>query len=479
MPGTAKPRTRRGGRARHAFALRRTPSVHGQKELYETTDHAAGITLRAEDFAPPQRGGGWGPFAEAFVRINERALAAVDARAELTARDDGAGLRLVAGGRAGAVPLRAAHTGQIAGGLIVKPRFGWSGVGRVLSEVGWNAALEFLDFPLVPGSGREVPPWLIAGPVLARLEELLRSLRPGYRMAEETLRKPRGHIRWNAYVSQSLARGRWDALPCRFPELTKDPRVRSLARWTLERVCDGLAVLAISDPLAQRLIMLAKQLLEDVADVPPRMPLRDDMATLLGSARLHGQSMVRGLEAIGWVSDERGLGGGRELDGLAWQLPLDRLWEAYVESIIRKESLTTGAEVRVGRLGQTIFPLHWSDPTHRSLGHLVPDIVVRRGDVVTVVDAKYKAHLAELDEHGWHRFVDTTREAHRADIHQVLAYAALYDAREVTAVLAYPLRRGTYESLVARGRERSTAELLHGGRLLRIELRGLPFGETR
>ena len=479
VPDASSKRARGASKGRHVVAMRRARSSPIQRKLYKTTDHSVGVALHPADFAPPQRGGGWGPFGEAFVRMNERALAALDTYPELSARDDGLALRLVPGGRAGAVPLRAAHTGQIAGGLLVEPRFGWSGVGRVLSEVGWNTALEFLDYPLVPGSGREVPPWLIAGPVLARLEELLHSLRPGYRMAEETLLKPRGHIRWNAYVAESLVRGRWSSVPCRFPELTKDPRIKSMIRWTLERLCSTLIGVATSDPLAQRLTLAAKQLLDLVADVAPRMPVRDDMSLLLGSAGLYGHAMLRGLEAIGWIADERGLGGGRELDGLAWQLPLENLWEAYVESVYRTEARSTGADVRVGRLGQTVFPLHWTDSTHRSLGHLIPDIVVRRGDVIKIVDAKYKAHLAELDEHAWERFADTTRESHRADLHQVLAYAALYDAREVTAVLVYPLRRGTFEALASRGRDRSNADLLHGGRLLRIELRGLPFGGVR
>lgn len=106
----------------------------------------------------------------------------------------------------------------------------------------------------------------------------------------------------------------------------------------------------------------------------------------------------------------------------------------------------------------------------------MPDIVVFAGNTVHVVDAKYKAHMAELDEHGWQRFTDDAREAHRADIHQILAYAALYSADEVSASLVYPLRRATYEALARRGRDRSVAQLLHGARHVRLELRGVPFG---
>jgi 5-methylcytosine-specific restriction endonuclease McrBC regulatory subunit McrC len=165
------------------------------------------------------------------------------------------------------------------------------------------------------------------------------------------------------------------------------------------------------------------------------------------------------------------------MDGIAWALPLEQLWENYVEALIRREAALDGGIVRVGRRRETVFPIEWSDPSHRSLGHLVPDVVVFRGDSVHVIDAKYKAHLAELDEHGWQRFTDDVREAHRADIHQVLAYASLYAADEVRASLIYPLRQSTFDALRSRGRDRSSAQLLHGARRVHLELRGVPFGD--
>jgi 5-methylcytosine-specific restriction endonuclease McrBC regulatory subunit McrC len=182
------------------------------------------------------------------------------------------------------------------------------------------------------------------------------------------------------------------------------------------------------------------------------------------------------VEALAWIEEERGLGGGRELDGIAWSLSLSQLWEAYVEGVVRREAGLTGAEVRVARLGETTIPIAWSDPMHRSLGHLAPDIVVRRGRSVQIIDAKYKAHLAELDSVGWSRFAEETRSAHRADLHQVLAYASLYEAEEIAATLIYPLRHETWVALREQQRDRAIAELVHGGRRVVLELRGLPFG---
>jgi hypothetical protein len=64
-------------------------------------------------------------------------------------------------------------------------------------------------------------------------------------------------------------------------------------------------------------------------------------------------------------------------------------------------------------------------------------------------------------------------------VHQVLAYAGLYDAERVTATLVYPLRRDTYASLAEHGQDRSVATLHHGQRELMLELRGMPFGGSR
>ena len=361
-------------------------------------------------------------------------------------------------------------------GLVVKPRFGWAGVGEVMSETGWSASPTFLELPLVPGSARHVPPWVLAGPILFRLWALLKTVTPGYAMHEEIRQTPRGRVLWSRYVAQSLTRGAWQRLPCRFPDLNVDPIIRSNIRWALERIRSDLVRVGEGEPVGGALILLASRLLEQLADVIPVRPQRYDLDRFAYSRPLLSTALREGIQALGWIMDERGLGGGQEMDGLSWQLSLELLWERYVEAKVREEVGREGGEIGVGRLGQTVFPLHWSTATARSLTHLVPDIVIRRGRSVRIVDAKYKAHFAELDEHAWTRLTDEIRDAHRADIHQILAYASLYDADEVTASLIYPLRRTTWEALRERRRDCAQAELFHGSRRVKLELRGLPFG---
>jgi len=255
-----------------------------------------------------------------------------------------------------------------------------------------------------------------------------------------------------------------------------DPFLRRVVRWSIERVRNDLAAVGGSDRIAQLLVTSADGLLEQLRGVLPLAPSRSQIERLAATDRLTDAALRRGIEALGWIVDERGLGGGREMDGLAWATPLHELWERYVEGVTRTEAALEGGIVRVGRSRETTVPLDWSDPSHRSLGHLAPDIVVRYRNRIEIIDAKYKAHLAELDEHGWHAFAEDARQAHRADLHQVLAYASLFDADDVRAVLVYPLRDRTWQALNARGRTQSVAEVFSGRRRVRIQLRGIPFG---
>jgi len=446
----------------------RTRAALRVRPLFSASDHGRPITLPHEPFvASGQRG--WDSGADAFARINEIALRELNVTCGIVATRDGLDVQLTPGDRAGAVPLRSARTRQVAGGLVVQPRFGWTGVGRVLGETGWAAAPRFCELPMVPGSGREIPPWVLAGPVVARLKELLANLKRGYREVTENLHKPRGRTLWQQYSAQ-LAKGAWHTLPCQFSTFGPDLMLRSNARWTLERVGHALGRVPGTDLISSALTQEIRQLLQTLADVSPRRP------TAQPSLGIDDAVVRLGIEAMGWIRDERGMGAGQEMDGLAWSLELNVLWESYVESVLRREAAVTGEELKSGREGKTAFPLVW---THGpgSMKQLVPDFVMRRGRSVRVIDAKYKAHFAELDEEGWYRMANELRDAHRADIHQVLAYAALYSADEIQAELVYPLRPSTFAALERSGSNVATATLRHGERHIQLKLRGIPFGQ--
>ncbi len=426
-------------------------------------DHGEPVLLRPADMGEPDA-------AQAFVRLNEAALARLDVRSLVEPAQRGVTLRLQPGARVGAVPLRHPTTGRVFSGFVVRPRFDWAGMGRVLDQTGWQAAPDLLALPLVPGSGREVPPWVIAGPAIRRLRDLLGHLARGHEMAEDVLPRVRGSVRWAAYAATELPSGNWQRFPCRFPELGPDTNLRSEVRWALERLHRLLAGVAAGDRLSAQLAGEALTLLSGLADVIPRRPGR--ASHLLPEDPVVGA----GREALGWVADDRGLGGSAESDGLAWAADLDGLWERFVEGQARAWAATVGGSVATARDRTALVPVRWRRRAAASLRNLAPDVVVRVGRRVVIFDAKYKAHLTGLDAEGWRALAADERDAHRADVHQALAYAALFDAEVVTTALTYPLRAETWRRLADSDRAVIMGDVATGGRAVRLALLGLPFG---
>jgi len=328
---------------------------------------------------------------DGFIRANEQVLARLDCRVDvaLGARRHRTAHQILGGpgGHTGA-PFRSAQGQSVAGGLVIRSRFRM-GLG-------------------------EIPPWALARPVIGRLAELLRTAKRGYRDKAENLKRPRGRILWAEYTSEQMLRGKWDTLPCRYSDLATDPKLRRSVRWGLERVRADLMSVGGRDILAMHLAHESMRLLASISE-PPLFPARQELESSLGRKDfLIDVAIARGLEALGWLVDERGLGGGRELHGLAWTLKLDQLWELCVAAHVSGLARHTGGQLYLGHKGQTVFPLQWTDPGLRSLGHLTPDLVLRRHDELRVFDAKYKAHFAELDEAGWQRIAEDVRDSHGA-----------------------------------------------------------------
>jgi 5-methylcytosine-specific restriction endonuclease McrBC regulatory subunit McrC len=124
---------------------------------------------------------------------------------------------------------------------------------------------------------------------------------------------------------------------------------------------------------------------------------------------------------------------------------------------------------------ETLVPIRWKRAEARSLNSLIPDLVVQRGLRTWIVDAKYKGHFEELDEHRWAELADELRQEHRHDLHQVLAYASVLGAEQVTTVLAYPMRLHTWQALAERNMTFASASVNTETRRLTIALIGLPI----
>jgi hypothetical protein len=128
-------------------------------------------------------------------------------------------------------------------------------------------------------------------------------------------------------------------------------------------------------------------------------------------------------------------------------MSMDEFYEAWVETIASKLSLRLGGILKIGRKRETLTPISWEQPYLGSQKSLIPDIVIHRESETIVIDAKYKQHWEDIQNEGWHNLAEEIQQRHRGDLMQILAYSTLFTTPSVIACIAYPCRRGTWESL--------------------------------
>ncbi len=406
---------------------------------------------------------------EQFIRANGQAFAHFDVSVRLAPTPEGVDVVMQTGQTIGALPLYSPSTGRSDLGLVIRPRFGWRGLGAILSETGARVIPELPRLPALPRSEHEVPRWVLASIICARLEALLLEPQRKFLQRNEDLDRPRGRVEWNKYVSR-VAICQPHKVPCEFSTLTADDSLMSAVHATvlaqlraLERVKDD--ALAVS-----RLLARFERLRLKVSEFHPTWTGLDRLAN-----RMRSGIFAEAIEAMEWTYEERGLAGSALLAGLPWRLSMEKAFEARVEALAHLIAIQSGGIVRTGRLRQTQRPLQWDPPYVGSQRTLLPDVEIVRGSELVILDAKYKSHWEELDDRGWFGTSDTLREAHRADLLQVLAYGATSEARRLVCALIYPCKAATWDSLVNRGRLVHKASVPAGSRDVTLLLMAIPF----
>jgi hypothetical protein len=384
--------------------------------------------------------------AEQFIGQNVERLRSVGV--ELRTHFDGSSVDFdcTSANRIGAVPLLSPSSGKFDFGLIVRPRFGWPGVGAVMNATGWRVVPSPLAQPMLPRSDRKIPPWLLSSIVLFRLKMLLDSLERKFDLVREPRPAPRGTVDWGGYANRQISRGLFLQVPCQFPDLRDDRRLRSAIRFAVEAHRGSLETQRCAGIYVLKLIELCEMLRDRLRDV---VSLRPRPAELFGwmRAKLKSEVYSGGIEAIEWTAEERGLGGSSDLRGLAWSMSMEEFFEAWVEVIVTGVARRTGGVVKTGRLRETIIPISWDPPYLGSQKSLVPDVELEREDLTVIVDAKYKQHWEEMQDSRWRNLDESIRERHREDLLQVLAYSTTARTPRVTVCLAYPCREETWLSL--------------------------------
>lgn len=250
------------------------------------------------------------------------------------------------------------------------------------------------------------------------LAESRRGLPRAYMAQEEDLAALRGRLDVIRQFTQHAVRP--DRLACRFDTLIADTpllRVMKACVLMLRRHARALET--------QRRLDELRFLLADVSDVPinalPWAQVRIDRTnrrweTLYGLAKLFLKRE--------WQRTNHDAKAGQ---GVTLLFAMNDLFEAYIAALARRALRNTGLTVH--SQGGLRYCLMEEGEGGRRRFQTTPDILIKRNDqVVTVIDTKWK--MIGLNPE------DKKRGVSQSDVYQMMAYARLYQCREV--MLLYP-----------------------------------------
>lgn len=411
--------------------------------------------------------------AEQFLHQNAGVLGSLGVSSSVSYDGSNVAVIFRSSNKVGAVPLISPTSGRIDFGLVINPRFGWTGIGPMMAQTGWRIVPSILKLPLLPRSARSIPAWVISAVILLRVQELLKQLSRRFELVEEELQAPRGAVLWPSYALKQIPRAKFLNIACRFPDLRDDRQLKSAIHFVLRK---QLASLESQKHVGvvQALLILCHNLLRQVQASPAHPPQMSTIRQWL-SHPMRREAFRDGLQAIEWTIEDRGLAGLSDFQGLPWLMSMEAYFEALAETLMEQVARQIGGTVKVGRKRETVKPIAWEPPYTGSQRFLLPDVVLSKENETVVVDAKYKVHWEELRTETWYNIEDQLREHHRADLLQVLAYSTTFSTSKITACLLYPCRLSTWESMVANDRTFHKASIPAGNRQISLILTAVPL----
>ncbi len=409
-----------------------------------------------------------------FLSINRNLLSLFDLTAYPLFDGDNFDVRIESKSKIGALPLISPVTYKPDYSLIISPRFGWDGIGPLLSNTGWRIIPDILGLPQMKVSEKSIPPWVLSSIVLRRVEALIKKLDRRFEFVEEVRQVPRGHINWNQYATKSIQNAGFLNFPCRYPDLESNRDLKSIIHYTLNKQLQSLSTQREHGFYVLQLMDLCQHLLQFVKQ---NAPLRPSQRALNAFQRIlfAGETYIHGLDAIDWTVNEKGLAGIGDMKGIPWQMSMETLFEAYIEACLSKLVKEIGGTIKTGRKRETITAISWEPGFTGSQRFLLPDILLERDGQQIIIDAKYKDHWEDLNIGGWQNMEQEIRERHRGDLFQILAYASMADYKNITCCLVYPCKAETFVSLSKRNRTTHKATLAMNDRVIDLRLTALPL----
>lgn len=409
-----------------------------------------------------------------FIQHNASNLKKLGVALEPNFEGEVLSIKVNSGIKVGAIPLISPITYKQDFNLIVRPRFGWNGIGPAMLLTGLRVMPKILPLPQLSISEKKIPPWLLSTVILSRVEGLLKENERNFEFKHQNLSAPKGQVNWSKYITQRVSKGNFLSIPCKFPELGENKDLLSVIHHILKIQKASLESQREIGIYVLRMIEYCDSLINVVSHVPPMKPSKNFLKNFNASL-FNSEALSKGLEAIEWTIDEKGLAGIGDLSGLPWSMSMESLFEAYIEAICAKVASKKGGNLTSGRNRETIKPIEWDPPYVGSQKYLLPDVIIEQSNETIIIDAKYKNHWEDLNWKTWNQLEEEIQNRHRQDLFQVLSYAVTRSNENITCCLVYPCSMQTYRSLEERERLFHKASINRDSASLNVILTAIPF----
>ncbi len=356
-----------------------------------------------------------------FIDLNQRALDYLGITATIISENGQPSLELTTSKYVGAIPIKSPKNGKIVGDLNVIGRFGEQAT-ELISLLGDLISPEFSDTPLYNRNSKMRPPIFME--CCHYIDLYQKAINYKWTKFDNTIKvqkAPAASTLWGEYALRTASD------PLQFNIYKNKCNILSTdhKEWRELNYVLGLAIGELGNtavPIRTRLHYaqqiehlkrwLRNQKTEAVDDIPIHM---SDPIVIKELKQIACKILIH-----------------KTNDLLAWRMDYTKFFEAYVQYIFSRIAKQTGAR-------QYNNP-HYSISADRrpawGLSYIEPDLILQKGKVQYVIDAKYKSHLFNWSDTG-----SSLKDDFRHDFHQVLAYSSFNNMSSKKIMLVYPYNK--------------------------------------
>lgn len=325
-------------------------------------------------------------------------------------------LKLTTSKYIGCVPILSPKTGLPCGNLIVTGRFG-EDISELLSVIGQFVEPEFCDkYKLGIGSYIKPPLYFECQNFIDQYIEAKKYKWRKFENIEIIQSRPKSSTNWDKYAERNYDPKNTFKYPNKCNILSKNHKEWQELNYVLDLSINE--ILSTRTPKRSRAAYISK--ITSLQNTYDRASL-----SIVNEIKPHMSDpiVIKKLKAVG----NRVLQNNSSSQN-AWRLDFAEFFERFVQYLMTEVAKTKGARIKCN----PHFNISGQRPNW-ALKYIEPDIILDKDECQYIIDAKYKAHMYEVNGDG-----DLLRDTFRSDFHQVLAYSSFGGAKKKNVMLIYP-----------------------------------------